>query len=224
MPQTNKEIIYRTATDNFGDNITTAMNELGKNEECVVLFGDIPFVKAFALDKLANTTITEPLVIPAIYEKQVSEIRSLHNLHFYARDEGYFQVGNAALIRRSGIERIDLEKIKAYYRSKSFIGGISEKLLMLQESAGSRGFAIATRHYISANLQHTRYKNIDRFIPAPKIETYRRVVSDILGIETRFMFGNFESLFLDFDYFDDALQLQQNWDILNSFMDHNTKP
>lgn len=218
LPEEHKPTNIFESSEKFEENLRIAFDAVNNDENAIVVFSDVPFIKPEGLSRLANSTAQGEIIVPAIWREEVRGISDLHNLHFNPSREGYFHLGNAALIRKEVKEKLDLSRLVTYYYGKSFRIDPKEKLRAVYDLAGGKGIAVAIRIWISANLQHRKYERLDRVVPVPKISAYSEILSEIFGINCGLEFNSHAGLFLDFDYLEDARQLQRNWKEIDAFM------
>lgn len=219
--QYRKPITFLDAAESFIDNAELALGSVEEGEDSLVLFSDIPFVQVDALIRfLASTSGTE-VAIPMIFERDVRKIRQFHNLHFYPSSSGHFQLGNAAFIPSSVKERASIDNLARFYKNKSFRQDLIGKFRMAYELVGFSGLLCALRVYVSANLQHNRLKRLDAHLPAFSLESYEKLLTRIFGTRCVFVYGPYESLFLDIDYPEDLDLLNKNISEIKKFMESN---
>lgn len=214
----NKQIDFIEARESFSENAKIALEETDIDEDVLVLFSDLPFVLPNSLSRVVNTRMSNQLIIPSIFERDVSQISRFHNLHFNPSKEGYFHFGSAAFIRKEARELIDLERLGQYYAGRSFRIDFREKLRTIFNLAGKEAIVIALRIWISANLQHKGLHKLDRLMPSPTIREYTDLVTNIIGVRVGILLGPFGDLFLDFDYTSDMELLKRNFEHIQEFM------
>lgn len=210
LSPTNKEVRFCEAGETFIESARRAFLTIFPEEDTLIVLSDVPFIKPSSLSRFVYLLPEKEVVIPAVFKRDVVTISELHNLHFMPSREGYFHLGSAILFREGARDKLDLERMNTYYRGKSFRTNPRAKLEAAVKLAGVEGLAVAVRIWISANLQHKGQNNLDMRLPSPRVEDYQRIISRIIGIPVGLAFGPFGDLFLDFDYPDDASQLQEN--------------
>lgn len=206
---------------NFLTSVQTAASALLAGESALVVFSDLALARSSSLSRLSMSAMPENIVIPCVFGQDVSAISKLHNLHFMPSKEGYFHLGSAAIVGHKAVTKIDIVRLQYYYNGKSFRTNPKEKLRVAYKLGGVAGLATAVRIWLSANLQHKGLQNLDLLVPSPSIEHYRRIASSICGVPCILVFGSYADLFLDFDYEDDAELIQNNWKVLNTFLESN---
>lgn len=215
---TSKEVHFYEAGETFIESARRAFLATFPEEDIIVVLSDVPFIKPSSLSRLVYLLPEKEVVIPAVYKRDIMAISNLHRLHFMSSKEGYFHLGSAVLFREEARDKVNLERMNFYYRGKSFRTNPRAKLEAAIKLAGVEGLAVAVRIWISANLQHKGRSNLDVLLPSPAIDDYQRIISRIIGIPVGIAFGSFVDLFLDFDYADDASQLQRNYSEIENLM------
>lgn len=218
LPELSKPITIKRAGDTFLESVSRALEETNPNESIILIFSDAVFTRPESIAALAKIIENGEIILPAVFADEVGQIGSLHNLHFSPSRDGYFHLGNMALINRSARSKLDLDRVNNAYKGKSFRTNPLGKLRTAYRLSGSGGLAVAVRIWISANLQHKGLIKIDKRIPSPSIKTYQKAASDVLGLNTHIAVGPFPDVFIDFDYPDDATMIQSNFDQISAFL------
>lgn len=211
-----KEIEICPAGDTFFASAERAINAVGLNESAIVSFSDVPFLNSKSVRDLVLHT-GKGIVIPGIRQQQVSSISSEHNLHFLPMKEGYIHLGNVVKLGSSVRGSINLERIAEGYEGRSFRKNPRKKLQVARSMIGYDGLLTAARIWLSANLQHSGHQRLDSKLPAYSLSHYEQMLTRLLGTETQICTDIPPETFLDYDYLDDAKQLEKNFPFLRDY-------